>query len=445
MTEEATLDVLQVIQDEDSSRKDFDRARATAFADPSEMASLQDTVDELEAELKKGRGAEDGARLALTVGVIQWILGRPADALESLSDVKNTRDGAYVTGRCLMELGRFEQAAKSFNLAAARGDDRFEMAMLVADAERWAGNLDGALEAVREYQDSHGDHAELHYQKGRCLVEMGEYEDAMEELEQAVEIDPDHVRAAFRLAYLCELRGLNDLAVRYYERCAEKRPTYANALLNLGVLYEDLGRFQKALACYRRVLRADPMNERARLYVRDAEASQEMFLDEDFRRRSDRTQTLLLTPVSDFELSVRSRNCLAKMNVRCLGDLVRLTEQDLLTFKNFGETSLTEIKDMLRAKGLRFGMTFEETPPQVAETLAAPSSEHQDILSHSIEELDLSIRSRRAIEMLGVATIGDLCRLSESDLLQCKNFGQTSLNEIRRKLGERGLSLAPGA
>src|SRR5438034_8316315 len=53
-------------------------------------------------------------------------------------------------------------------------------------------------------------------------------------------------------------------------------------------------------------------------------------------------------PVTDFELSVRSRNCLRKMNIRTLGDLTRTTEAALLASKNFGETSLSEIKEIDR-------------------------------------------------------------------------------------------------
>ena len=60
-------------------------------------------------------------------------------------------------------------------------------------------------------------------------------------------------------------------------------------------------------------------------------------------------------PVSDFELSVRSRNCLQKMGINTLGDLARCSEQDLLASKNFGETSLVEIREMLASKGLRLG------------------------------------------------------------------------------------------
>src|SRR5438034_9904796 len=64
-------------------------------------------------------------------------------------------------------------------------------------------------------------------------------------------------------------------------------------------------------------------------------------------------------PVTDFELSVRSRNCLRRMNIRTLGDLTRTTEAALLASKNFGETSLQEIKEMMSSKGLRLGMALE--------------------------------------------------------------------------------------
>ena len=71
---------------------------------------------------------------------------------------------------------------------------------------------------------------------------------------------------------------------------------------------------------------------------------------------------VLSIPVTDFELSVRSRNCLQKMGIMTLGDLCRCTEQELLASKNFGETSLVEIKEMLATKGLRLGQYAQERP-----------------------------------------------------------------------------------
>ena len=100
----------------------------------------------------------------------------------------------------------------------------------------------------------------------------------------------------------------------------------------------------------------DPVHERARLYLKDVLAAQTMYFDEDSERKEDRRNQVLRTPISEFELSVRSRNCLAKMEIKTLGDLITKTEAELLAYKNFGETSLQEIKDILAQKGLRLGM-----------------------------------------------------------------------------------------
>ena len=130
--------------------------------------------------------------------------------------------------------------------------------------------------------------------------------------------------------------------------------------MNLGILYEDLGEFEMAVQCYQRILDADGTNLQAAMFLKDAKASGDMFYDEDAKKSRDRLSQVLSVPVTDFELSVRSRNCLQKMNIAILGDLCRCTEQELLSSKNFGETSLVEIKEMLTAKGLRLGQLAAE-------------------------------------------------------------------------------------
>ena len=87
-----------------------------------------------------------------------------------------------------------------------------------------------------------------------------------------------------------------------------------------------------------------------------------MFYDEDAQRRRDRVSQVLNVPVTDFELSVRSRNCLQKMGIITLGDLARCTEQELLASKNFGETSLVEIREMLASQGPVAGPIGHEKP-----------------------------------------------------------------------------------
>lgn len=72
---------------------------------------------------------------------------------------------------------------------------------------------------------------------------------------------------------------------------------------------------------------------------------------------------ILLRPVDDLELTVRSANCLKAENIHFIGDLIQRTEVELLKTPNLGKKSLTEIKDILGSHGLSLGMRLENWPP----------------------------------------------------------------------------------
>jgi len=72
---------------------------------------------------------------------------------------------------------------------------------------------------------------------------------------------------------------------------------------------------------------------------------------------------LLLRPVDDLELTVRSANCLKAESIYYVGDLIQRTEVELLKTPNLGKKSLTEIKDVLASRGLSLGMRLENWPP----------------------------------------------------------------------------------
>jgi DNA-directed RNA polymerase subunit alpha len=74
---------------------------------------------------------------------------------------------------------------------------------------------------------------------------------------------------------------------------------------------------------------------------------------------------MLLRPVDDLELTVRSANCLKAENIYYIGDLVQCTEVELLKTPNLGKKSLTEIKDVLQSRGLHLGMRLDTWPPAV--------------------------------------------------------------------------------
>jgi DNA-directed RNA polymerase subunit alpha len=73
---------------------------------------------------------------------------------------------------------------------------------------------------------------------------------------------------------------------------------------------------------------------------------------------------VLLRPVDDLELTVRSANCLKAENINYIGDLIQRTENELLRTPNLGRKSLNEIKEVLASRGLTLGMKLENWPPQ---------------------------------------------------------------------------------
>lgn len=79
--------------------------------------------------------------------------------------------------------------------------------------------------------------------------------------------------------------------------------------------------------------------------------------------RRDEVDPILLRPVDDLELTVRSANCLKAENIYYIGDLVQRTEVELLKTPNLGKKSLTEIKDVLASRGLSLGLRLDNWPP----------------------------------------------------------------------------------
>ncbi|MDZ4828934.1 MAG: DNA-directed RNA polymerase subunit alpha C-terminal domain-containing protein [Phycisphaerae bacterium] len=285
--------------------------------------------------------------------------------------------------------------------------------------------------------------AEAHFKKGLDLEKTGDRLAAIEEYRKAREQN-DHADATFRLAYVLDLFGEEDEAMELYDELAHTPKPPVNALINLAILYEDRGDYVRAERLLKQVLDTDPNHSRARLFAKDVGASRDMYYDAESDRNRVRENAVLDTPVTDFELSVRARNCLKKMQIRTLGDLLKITEAELLSYKNFGETSLVEIKAMLQSKGLRLGQGLEggnysRVRKEVMEQLKGSVSE--SVLNKPISVLELSVRARKALQLLNIASLGELAARTEAELMGVKNFGQTSLEEIKQKMTLHGLGL----
>ncbi len=424
--------------------------------DSSSFGSAE--VEQLEAAISNGQAAEvrqflgelrdtvesgnSSDRNLAALGIGLFLMAEHAHAEHVLSQISGQGLADFYRARALIALDRFDEAAEIFDQAAKNGYDPIVCKLAIAGAVRLNGDIDGAEQILHENSREGATRADYSYQMGCILADRGDTFGAIEYFERAVDMDPHHSEALFRLAGQNNLMGNDGDAIKLYERSLSKPPLYLGALINLGLLYEDNEQYSAAAFCFRRVLDVNPNHKRAELYLKDIEASSDMYYDEEAVRRNREIEQVLKIPITDFELSARSRNCLERAEIATLGDLTRKTEQELLAGKNFGDTSLREIREILAARGLRIGQYANQEP------MAAPVIDREDLspqeralLDSPVTDLDLSVRARKCLARLGITMIGELVSKSADDLLSVRNFGVTSLNEIRNKLTDANLSL----
>jgi DNA-directed RNA polymerase subunit alpha len=384
-----------------------------------------------------------GPKASLAHGIGLYILGRNAEAAEKLEKGNDCKEKYIYLAYAHRRLSQFDKAISNLQKSLDHGADKLNVTLEKAATYRHAGDFKAAAKELKACSNFEKVSAEYHYQLGRLQEAEGLYDEAVGNYKTALELSPNHQRALFHLAFRCDLSGDEEAAIDYYRQIAASSTVYVNALLNLAVLYEDSEQLDKATQCVDTVLANHPNHKRATLFKKDIESSKTMFYDEEKEKKKTRKCQILETPMSDFELSVRSRNCLKKMKIDTLGDLLNITETELLSYKNFGETSLREIKAILEPKGLFLGMALEDKQLSSAEMTdeAIAADQEESIKNKPVDDLRLSVRSRKCLQKLNIHTIGELTNKTDAELLGCKNFGVTSLNEVKTALADLGLSL----
>ncbi len=387
--------------------------------------------------------SKTGQKASLAVGIGLYILGRSTKAVEKLQKANDCKEKYIYLAFALRRIGEFEKAIENLHKSLDYEADKMSITLEKAATYRHAGNFDAAKKELKACKNFENVSAEYHYQLGRLQEVQGLYEEAMDNYKTALELSPNHQRALFHLAFRCDLSGDEEAAIDYYRKIASSSPAYVSALLNLAVLYEDSSQYDNAAKCVDTVLETHPNHQRALLFKKDIESSTTMFYDEEKEEKKTRKTQILETPISDFELSVRSRNCLKKMKIHTLGDLLNITEVELLSYKNFGETSLREIKSILEPKGLILGMALETDlmPSVEISDQAVAIDEDEGLRNKPVDDLQLSVRARKCLQKLNLRTISELTHKTEAELLGVKNFGVTSLNEIKKAITNLGLSL----
>lgn len=411
--------------------REIDQLREEIARDLKKFDELKEAIGELKAKDEE----ELSPAVRVKLGVCEFLVGNYADSLASLKKGDGGALAQFYFAKLRAVNKEYDEAIAAYNTAQSAGYNVDVCALGRAEVYREMGRLSQSLQELDCLSGAIEQTAEYLYQRAATVGAIGgNPQESIALYERALAVDRNHPGALFGLALENERRGNDEEALELYKRAVAHFPTNVGTLINLGILYEDLEMYDQAIICFQRVLDSFPTNAKAALFLKDVKASNDMRFDEDEQRKRDRMGVVLSLPISDFELSVRSRNCLDDMKIRTLGDLCKHTEQDLLGSKNFGETSLAEIKEILQQKGLKLGMhSTERQPVETVETQQL-SPEEQSVLARDVADLKLSVRARKCMHRLNIQTIGELVKRSADELLECKNFGVTSLKEIREKL-----------
>ena len=171
-----------------------------------------------------------------------------------------------------------------------------------------------------------------------------------------------------------------------------------------------------------------------------------------FDNDQDLAKILNINIHKDWNLSVRTLNALKNFNIIYLGELIQCQEKELLSFINFGQKSLNEIYDKLSEYSLKLGT--QNVKGEIGRYKIEKESINQNTVPEKYDsnylrkfyinihkEWPLSVRTQNCLLNKGIIFIGDLISYSKLELLNMKNFGRKSFNEIEPFLEKNSLSL----
>lgn len=265
---------------------DIDRALDSALADVGEAFQFRRKAAgdaglrrALRGFLESAGETPPDATAAARCATATFILGQD-EKVGDYADKADSHRMLYLWGMSELFRDRPLQATEVLR-ACVEKEPRDQRARLqLAPLLALLGQSDQAREVLGDMA-SQTDRAQVLYVLGTIAEADGDYGEARDQYQAAIMQDPEHVDSLFRLAYQHDLAGDDDAAIALYERARRVKPARVNVLLNLGVLYEDREEYAKARECYQAVLHRFPNHTRAKNFMRDAESSLSMIVDED--------------------------------------------------------------------------------------------------------------------------------------------------------------------
>lgn len=412
------------------------------------LMKLKRQVEKILSEFDetKNKNFSSQAKALTRKGIICWMLDKTDDAIKYLEKGSGTEENNYFLGLCYQEKGKNEKAHELLTEVYKNIHDSSHAFGSYVDSLIKIGKSEEIGDLLGKVKNKFSKEPMMPYYRGVYLESLGDYDKAQQEFKNALDLDQQYAPALFRLAYRLDLTGKEEEALKFYDKLRQIKPPHTNILINLGLLYEDKGDYQKASECYDMVLNINPNHPRANLYSEDVKGSLVMYYDDKLKRKEQELRRILNQSLSEFQVPTRAHNCLEALDIKTIGDLVKRTENELMSCENFGMKTLTDIKDLLGRRGLALST---ETKAITLESLlksyiSTEAPRQTDILNKPIFECEWSARVKGSLTRLKIYTIGDLISKTEKDFMNLPNFGQTSLDEIKRRLSQFELSLKPG-
>ncbi len=417
---------------------EIDQLTRAISGDVSRVPVLRDSVGELEASESLTPA------MAVRLGVCYYLLGRTTRAIETLRSSDGSALALFYLAAFLVCHGRVQRGDCQLQRGQGRATTPINAPWRLARRSAYMGDAAAALATLDALSGAIEQTAEYLYQRGATVAALGGNPTEVVALyERAVATDPRHPGALFGLALESDRRGDDERALELCERAVQGYPTHVGSLLNLGLMYEDRLRVRVGPGLLSADTRQLPVRSASPVVLQDAAASGDMFFDEEAQKRNERIESGARHPGDGFRVVGAQPQLPAENGGADAGR----SDPHLRTRIALEQEFRRDVAHRNpRHAALPTGWTWacyvdRRAEPEVPVDLSDLSPDEQAVLERPIADLNLSVRARKCMVRLGMSTLGELVRKTGDDLLECKNFGVTSLNEVREKLTQLNLKL----
>lgn len=185
-----------------------------------------------------------------------------------------------------LESNRAETAAALLEARLLGGEDDWEILQRCCEAHRRAGNPERGCELLDEHVEGNSDRPDYWSLRGRMCEDLGDFEQAREDHEQAIQLDPADPEHRYRLGVTLMKGHRDDEAIVAFEACVRSSPRMTKAQINIGYIHDRNGDRQKAILAFQKAIEMDPtsVESHCNLGAAYAESGRKREAIEEFRR-----------------------------------------------------------------------------------------------------------------------------------------------------------------